>query len=77
MKEKLLDYLYDFWKKINQKYGEPDNKEQVTWGLGENKPMMQASTGKLTLADPMLLELDYTRMSREDQKFMNTAVYTF
>ncbi len=69
--------IYDFWKKINQKYGEPDNKEQVTWGLGENKPMMQASTGKLTLADPMLLELDYTRMSREDQKFMNTAVYTF
>lgn len=76
------DYLrnikvYDFWKKINQKYGAPDNKEQILWGLGENKPTLQAATGKLVLNDPMLLELDYTRMSREDQKFMNTDVYTF
>lgn len=69
--------IFDFWKKINQKYGIPDNKEQVTWGLGENKPSLHAETGKLELVDPMLLELDYTRMSREDQKFMNTAVYTF
>ncbi len=69
--------VFDFWKKINQKYGVPDNKEQVIWGLGENKPSLQAATGRLILSDPMLLELDYTRMSREDQKFMNTAVYTF
>lgn len=69
--------IFDFWKKINQKYGAPDNREQVTWGLGHNKPSLQARTGKLILEDPMLLELDYTRMSREDQKFMNTAVYTF
>ena len=69
--------VFEFWKKINQKYGVPDNKEQVIWGLGENKPYLQAATGKLILTDPMLLELDYTRMSREDQKFMNTAVYTF
>lgn len=69
--------IYDFWKKINQKYGVPDNKEQVIWGLGENKPYLQAATGKLMLYDPMLLELDYTRMSREDQRFMNTDVYTF
>ena len=76
------DYLrnlkvFDFWKKINQKYGEPDNKEQITWGLGDKKPSLKAATGKLLLEDPMLLELDYTRMSREDKKFMNTAVYTF
>lgn len=69
--------IYDFWKKINQKYGKPDNPDRVTWGLGENKPSLQADTGRLVLHDPMLLELDYTRMSREDQKFMNTAVYTF
>ncbi len=69
--------IYDFWKKINQKYGQPDNKEQITWGLGEKKPSLRAKTGKLLLEDPMLLELDYTRMSREDKKFMNTAVYTF
>ncbi|MBQ8481579.1 MAG: hypothetical protein IJ532_03510 [Alphaproteobacteria bacterium] len=69
--------VFDFWKKINQKYGEPDNKENVTWGLGEKKPSLQASTGRLILDDPMLVELDYTRMSREDQKFMNTDVYTF
>ena len=69
--------VFDFWKKINQKYGTPDNKEQIIWGLGENKPSLKAETGKLILEDPLLLELDYTRMSREDQKFMNTAVYTF
>ena len=69
--------IYDFWKKINQKYGTPDNREEITWGLGENKPSLKAATGRLVLDDPMLLELDYTRMSREDQKFMNTAVYTF
>lgn len=69
--------IFDFWKKINQKYGAPDNPEQIMWGLGENKPSLQAATGRLILNDPMLIELDYTRMSREDQKFMNTAVYTF
>lgn len=69
--------VFDFWKKINQKYGTPDNREEVTWGLGENKPSLKAATGRLILDDPMLVELDYTRMSREDQKFMNTAVYTF
>ena len=69
--------IYDFWKKINQKYGYPDNQEQVIWGMGENKPFLQAATGRLLLYDKMLQDLDYTRMSREDQKFMNTAVYTF
>lgn len=69
--------IFDFWKKINQKYGKPDNPDRVTWGLGEKKPSLQADTGRLVLYDPMLLELDHTRMAREDQKFMNTAVYTF
>ena len=69
--------VFDFWKKINQKYGAPDNKDEVTWGLGGNKPYMKASTGFLLLEDPMLRELDYTRMSREDQRFMNTDLYSF
>ena len=69
--------VFDFWKKINQKYGNPDNREEISWGLGDKKPSLRAATGRLILEDPMLLELDYTRMSREDQKFMNTAVYTF
>ena len=69
--------IYDFWKKINQKYGRPDNQEQIIWGLGDNKPSLQAATGRLILWDPMLRELDFARMAREDQKFMNTAVYTF
>lgn len=69
--------IFDFWKKVNQKYGAPDNKDEVTWGLGDKKPSLKAATGRLILEDPMLLELDYTRMSREDQKFMNTAVYSF
>lgn len=69
--------IYDFWKQINRKFGVPDNKDDVIWGLGGNKPYMQASTGRLVLVDPMLRELDYTRMSREDQKFIHTGVYNF
>ena len=69
--------IYDFWKKINQKYGAPDNRDDVLWGLGGNKPYMHAKTGFLLLEDPMLRELDYTRMSREDQRFINTDIYTF
>ena len=69
--------IYDFWKKINQKYGKPDDKEAVIWGLGGNKPYLKAKTGWLRLEDPMLRELDYTRMSREDQRYMNTDLYNF
>ncbi len=69
--------VYDFWKKINQKYGKPDNKTDVTWGMGGNKPFLKAGTGFLQLEDPMLRELDYTRMSREDQRYMNTDLYSF
>lgn len=69
--------IYDFWKKINQKYGTPDNKTDVTWGMGGNKPYLKAKTGWLLLEDPMFRELDYTRMSREDQRYMNTDLYSF
>ncbi len=69
--------VYDFWKKINQKYGAPDNKDDVIWGLGNNQAYMKGETGRLLLEDPMLRELDFTRMSREDQRFINTDVYTF
>lgn len=69
--------IYDFWKKINQKYGKPDDKEAVIWGMGGNKPYLKAKTGWLLLEDPMLRELDYTRMSREDQRYLNTDLYSF
>lgn len=69
--------VYDFWKKMNQKYGNPDNKTNVTWGLGGNKPFLKASTGHLLLEDPMFREMDYTRMSREDQRFINSDFYNF
>ena len=69
--------VYDFWKKINQKYGHPDNKTNVTWGLGGDKPFLKASTGNLLLEDPMFREMDYTRMSREDQRFINSEFYNF
>lgn len=69
--------IFDFWKKINQKYGKPDDTEAVTWGLGGNKPYLKAKTGWLMLEDPMFRELDYTRMSREDQRYMNTDMYSF
>ena len=69
--------IYDFWKKINQKFGKPDDKENVIWGMGGNKPFLKAATGYLQLEDPMLRELDYTRMSREDQRYLNTDLYSF
>ena len=69
--------VYDFWKKINQKYGNPDNKTNVTWGLGGNKPFLKAATGYLLLEDPMFVEMDYTRMSREDQRFIHSDYYNF
>lgn len=69
--------VYDFWKKVNQKYGAPDDKEEIIWGLGGNQPYMRGATGFLMLEDAMLRELDYTRMSREDQRFMNTDLYSF
>ena len=69
--------IYDFWKKINQKYGRPDDETNVTWGIGDNKPFLKAATGYLKLEDPMLRELDYTRMSREDQRYLNTDLYSF
>ena len=69
--------IYDFWKKVNQKYGAPDNRDSVIWGLGGNKPYLQAGTGLLRLEDPVLRDLDYARMSREDKRFMNTGLYNF
>ena len=69
--------IYDFWKKINQKYGNPDNKANVTWGLGGNKPFLKAATGYLLLEDPMFVEMDYTRMSREDQRYVHSDYYNF
>ena len=69
--------VYDFWKKINQKYGAPDNKENVTWGMGGNKPYLKAETGYLLLEDPMFVEMDYTRMSREDKRFVHSDFYNF
>ena len=69
--------VYDFWKKINQKYGNPDSKENVTCGLGGNKPFLKAATGHLVLEDPMFLEMDYTRMSREDKRYVHSDYYNF
>ncbi len=69
--------VYDFWKKINQKYGAPDNKQDVTWGLGGNKPYLKATTGFLLLEDKLLQDLDTNRMSREDQRFIHSDTYTF
>ena len=69
--------VYDFWKKISQKYGHPDNKTTVTWGMGGNKPYLKAATGFLILEDPMFREMDYTRMSREDQRFIHSDFYNF
>lgn len=69
--------IYDFWRRISRKYGVPDDKDRVIWGLGTDKPYMVAKTGFLKLEDPMFIEMDYTRMSREDQKFIHSDFYNF
>ena len=69
--------IFDFWRRINQKYGAPDNRDDAIWGMGGNRPYMQAQTGLLVLEDPVFRELDYTRMSREDMRIMSTDMFTF
>ncbi len=68
---------YEFWRRINQKYGPPDNKSEISWGMGSGKPYLRATTGKLLLEDPMLQQLDYDRMVREDAKIINSNLYNF
>lgn len=69
--------IYDFWKRIDLKYGPPDNTSEVKWGLGGKKPYMKAQTGYLELADPLLKDLDVARMFNEDTRLANTNYYTF
>lgn len=69
--------IYDFWKRIDLKYGPPDNTSEVKWGLGGKKPYLKAQTGSLELADPLLKDLDTARMFNEDTRLANTNYYTF
>lgn len=69
--------VFDFWRRIDLKYGKPDNETEVKWGLGGKKPYLKAATGKLELADPLLKDLDTARMLNEDTRFANTQYYTF
>ncbi len=69
--------VFDFWRRIDLKYGKPDNETEVKWGLGGKKPYLKAGTGKLELADPLLKSLDVARMLNEDTRFANTQYYSF
>ena len=69
--------VFDFWRRIDLKYGKPDNESEVTWGLGGKKPYLKASPGNFELADPLLKDLDTARMLNEDTRFANTQYYTF
>ncbi len=69
--------IFDFWRRIDLKYGPPDNESEVKWGLGGKKPYLQAQTGRLVLMDPLLKELDSARMFNEDTRFANMPYYTF
>lgn len=69
--------IYDFWKRIDLKYGPPDNASEIKWGLGGKKPYLKAKTGYLELADPLLKDLDMARMFNEDTRLANTNYYTF
>jgi len=69
--------IYDFWRRIDMRYGQPDNTSEVKWGLGGKKPYLQASTGKLELVDPLLRDLDISRMLNEDSRLANVPYYSF
>ena len=69
--------IYDFWRRIDLRYGQPDNTSEIKWGLGGKKPYLQASTGRLELMDPILKDLDVSRMLNEDSRFANIEYYTF
>ena len=69
--------IFDFWRRVSLKYGEPDNKSEIKWGLGGKKPYLKATTGTLELSDPLLQSLDVTRMFNEDTRLANTEYYTF
>ena len=69
--------IYDFWRRIDFRYGQPDNASEVKWGLGGKKPYLQASTGKLELVDPLLKDLDISRMLNEDSRLSNVPYYSF
>jgi len=69
--------IYDFWRRIDLRYGQPDNASEIKWGLGGKKPYLQASTGRLELVDPILKDLDISRMLNEDSRFTNIQYYTF
>ena len=69
--------IYDFWRRIDLRYGQPDNITEVKWGLGGKKPYLKATTGHLELVDPLLQNLDVSRMLNEDSRLANTPYYTF
>lgn len=69
--------IYDFWRRIDLRYGPPDNTSEVKWGLGGKKPYMQATTGNLELVDPVLKDLDSARMLNEDSRLANIPYYNF
>jgi hypothetical protein len=69
--------IYEFWRRIAAKYGEPDNATEVKWGLGGKKPYLKAQTGTLELVDPILKDLDISRMINEDSKLANAQYYNF
>ena len=69
--------IYDFWRRIDLRYGPPDNTSEVKWGLGGKKPYMQATTGNLELVDPVLKDLDAARMLNEDSRLANIPYYNF
>ena len=69
--------IFDFWRRIDLKYGKPDNASEIKWGMGGKKPYLQAKTGQLELFDPLLMSLDSTRMFNEDSRLSNTQYYNF
>lgn len=69
--------IYDFWRRIDLRYGQPDNITEIKWGLGGKKPYLKATTGHLELVDPLLQDLDMSRMLNEDSRLANTPYYTF
>ncbi len=68
-------WFKNFWVKINQKYGAPDDKNIILWSAGQGKAYLYAGTGRMLLADPRLQGKDYMEMAGSGGGYLNDFTF--
>lgn len=66
-----------FWKRVYQKYGEPDDPFRIMWSAGFNEPYLIATNGRLLLNHPQLPADDADRQKKVDESQVNSAQFSF